>query len=448
MRASSIQLKTAIPGPRSLELQKRRDLAVSSSIAQLLPVFAARTQGALMEDVDGNLLLDFGGGIGCANGGHTDKAVVEAIQRQAEKFLHTCFMVSPYESYVRLAECLNRLAPGDSEKRTLLVNSGAEAVENAVKLARAYTGRPCILCFEGAYHGRTYMAMALTSKMRPYKEGFAPFPGAVFRAPYPQACGACAETGEERLSESLAALEKQILEVGAERFAAVILEPIQGEGGFVVPPRGFLQGVRELCDRYRIVFIVDEVQTGFGRTGKMFACEHEGVEPDLLVSAKSLGSGMPIAAVTGKVEIMNHPIAGALGGTYGGNPLACEAALATIDLFEREGLAERSEAIGQIFRARAERWQERFECIGEVRGIGGMQAIVLVTSRATGEPADKLTKDMARWAIAHGLLLVTAGTYGNVIRLLVPLVVSTDDLEAGLDIIEAGLEALAPEAVR
>ena len=439
----SIHLKTAIPGPQSLLLQRRRESAVASSVAQLLPVFAKRAHGAMLEDVDGNLLLDFAGGIGCANGGHADAGVVEAIQRQSERFLHTCFMVAPYESYVRLAEKLNAMAPGRSEKRTLFVNSGAEAVENAVKLARAYTKRPAVLCFEDAYHGRTYMAMSLTSKWKPYKSGFEPFPGETYRVPYPNPYSRTVSNGD-CLQHTLDAIDQLFAkQMAANSFAAIIVEPVLGEGGFIVPPAAFLPALRSLCDRHGILLIADEVQTGFGRTGRMFACEHSGVEPDLLLTAKSLAGGLPIAGIVGKAEIMNYPMAGAMGGTFGGNPLACEAALATIELFERERLCERSVEIGEIFHARAIDWQQRFYPIGDVRGLGGMQAIELVLDRSTREPATAMTRDLARYACEHGLLLVTAGTYGNVVRLLVPLVVEDDALHEGLDIIEAGLAALS-----
>lgn len=393
----------------------------------------------MLEDVDGNLLLDFAGGIGCANAGYSDAGVVAAIQKQSEKYLHTCFMAVPYESYVRLAEKLNAIAPGPSEKRTLFVNSGAEAVENAVKLARAFTKRPAILCFDDAYHGRTYMAMSLTSKLKPYKSGFEPFPGETYRVPYPNPY-ARTDSMTDCLEHTLNAMRRMFAnEVAAERFAAVIVEPVLGEGGFVVPPAAFLPALRSICDRHGILLIADEIQTGLGRTGKLFACEHSGVEPDLLLTSKSLASGLPLAGIIGKAEVMNHPMAGAMGGTFGGNPLACEAALATLEVLEREQLCERSIAIGDVFHRRAIEWQERFSCVGDVRGLGGMQAIELVLDRSTREPATAMTQALARYACEHGVLLVTAGAYGNVIRLLVPLVIDDDALREGLNVIEDGL---------
>jgi 4-aminobutyrate aminotransferase/(S)-3-amino-2-methylpropionate transaminase len=382
----------------------------------LTPVFVSRAHGAVIEDVDGNQLLDFAGGIGCANAGHAPPSVTAAIARQSEEFLHTCFMVAPYEGYVAVAERLNALAPGPSEKRTFLANSG-----------------------------RTYMAMALTSKVVPYKEGFAPFPGEVYRAPYPYCYRAGCEPGRHRCSmASEEELEASLFaSLGAEHFAAIIVEPVLGEGGFVVPPVEFVTGLRRICNRHGILLIADEVQTGFGRTGRLFACEHSGVEPDLLLTAKSLASGMPLAAITGKAEIMDHPVAGALGGTFGGNPVACAAALATLELFADGELSRRAIAIGERFLSRAREWQLRFPFIGDVRGIGAMQAIELVEDRATKKPANALVKIIAREAYEHGLILVTAGTYGNVIRLLAPLVATDEQIDEGLDVLEAALHVAA-----
>jgi len=409
----------------------------------LTPIFVKSAHGAVLEDVDGNLLLDFAGGIGCINAGHTSPSVVAAIQQQSEQSLHTCFMVAPYEGYIAVAERLNKLAPGSSPKRTFLANSGAEVVENAVKLARSYTGRSHILCFNHAYHGRTYMALALTSKAAPYKEGFAPFPGEVYRAPYPYCYRAgctdsshrCCMISEEELERSLFA------SFSPERFAAIIVEPILGEGGFVVPPSTFLPALRRICTRYGIVLIVDEVQTGFGRTGRLFACEHSGVEPDLLLTAKSLASGMPLAAITGKAEIMNHPIPGAIGGTFGGNPVSCAAALATLDLFANGELVRRALALGETFREHALAWQSTFPFLGDVRGLGAMQAIELVEDRHGKVPASALTKLIVRHAYERGLILATAGTYGNVIRLLVPLVATDEQMQEGVAVLEASMHA-------
>ena len=439
----AIALHTSIPGPKSLALAERRRKAVPSSVSMITPVFAKRAHGATIEDVDGNRLLDFAGGIGCTNAGHAPASVTQAIADQSAEFLHTCFMVAPYEGYVAVAERLNALAPGTSEKRTFLANSGAEVVENAIKLARSYTRREAILCFDDAYHGRTYMAMALTSKVVPYKEGFAPFPGEVYRAPYPHCYRAGCVPGEHLCCmKSEAELERTLFaSLDAEHVATIILEPVLGEGGFIVPPAEFLPALRRICNRHGIVLIVDEVQTGFGRTGKLFACNHANVEPDLLLTAKSLASGMPLAAITGKAEIMNHPVTGALGGTFGGNPVSCAAALATLDLFRDGTLSNRAVQLGERFRQRALEWQKSFPFIGDVRGLGAMQAIELVEDRDKKTPAASLTKTIAREAYQRGLILVTAGTYGNVIRLLVPLVATDEEMDEGLDVLEASMHA-------
>jgi 4-aminobutyrate aminotransferase/(S)-3-amino-2-methylpropionate transaminase len=442
--SKAISLITSIPGPRSLALAERRAQAVSSAISAITPVYVRRAHGAIVEDVDGNRLLDFAGGIGCVNAGHAPADVVKALQQQAEDFLHTCFMVAGYEGYIALAERLNRLAPGSSEKRTILLNSGAEAVENSIKIARSFTGRTTILCFDNAFHGRTYMAMALTAKEKPYKDGFAPFPGDVVRVPYPYCyrCD-CAKQSACCISSDTALAQNLFRDVHPGSVAAIIVEPVLGEGGFIVPPPEFLPALRRICSLHGIVLIADEIQTGFGRTGKLFACEHAGIEPDLLLTAKSIASGLPISAVTGKVEIMNHPVAGALGGTFGGNPLACAAALATLDLFEHSPLCDRSVAIGELFRRRALRWQQEFDCIGDVRGLGAMQAIEFVEDRITKKPDAALTKQIVKHACQNGLLLVTAGSYGNVLRLLVPISASDAEVEEGLDVIEAALHAVA-----
>jgi 4-aminobutyrate aminotransferase/(S)-3-amino-2-methylpropionate transaminase len=416
----SIQLKTAIPGPRSQELAARRAQAVPRGVSQLTPVFVSRAEGAVIEDVDGNQFLDFAGGIGCLNAGQRNAGVVAAIHAQADRFLHTCFMVTPYESYVRLAEKLNKIAPGPSPKKTLLLNSGAEAVENAIKIARAYTKRSGVICFEDAFHGRTLLTLSLTSKTHPYKAGFEPFPSDIYRIPY----GLPAERLEDTFHRVVA----------AESVAALIVEPVLGEGGFIVPPPGWLAAIAGICREHGIVFIADEVQTGFARTGRMFAIEHECIEPDLMVTAKSLGGGLPLAAVTGKASIMDHTGPGSLGGTFGGNPLACEAALAAIESIETGRLAARAVEIGRQFRTRVAAWQERFPEITAARGLGAMQAFELADAGAT--------KALAQHCYEHGLILVTAGTYGNVIRILMPLIVTDEQIAEGLDVMEAGLAAV------
>lgn len=437
----SIHLKTPVPGPRSLEIAARRAAAVPRGVSQLTPIFVARAEGAVIEDVDGNRFLDLAGGIGCLNFGHSNPAVVNAIQQQAARFLHTCFMVTPYESYVRLAEKLNAIAPCDGPNRTLLLNSGAEAVENAIKIARAYTRRPAVLCFEDAFHGRTMMTLALTSKTSPYKSGFEPFPGDVYRVPYAY-CYRCSYS----LSHPSCALHcahhledtfKRV--VAAESVAAVIAEPVLGEGGFVVPPPGWLEALREICSRHGILFIADEVQTGFGRTGRMFACDHSGVRADLVVTAKSLSGGLPLAAVTGRAEIMDHTGPGSLGGTFGGNPLACEAALAAIESIESQDLCRRALELGDRFRRRALRWKNDFPIIGDVRGLGAMQAIELVRPGPARTPASDEVRSLTRFCYENGVILVTAGTFGNVVRLLMPLVISDAQLDEALDVMESAL---------
>jgi len=407
----------------------------------ITPLFVARAEGAVIEDVDGNRLIDFGGGIGCLNAGHRSPRVVAALRTQLDRFLHTCFHVTPYESYVKLAERLNTLTPGKFPKKTMFVNSGAEAVENAVKIARCYTKRPAVVCFEDAFHGRTLMTMSLTSKVQPYKSGFGPFVSDVYRVPYAY-CYRCAYSLEYPSCEIFCAhhLEdtfKRVVE--AESVAAIVAEPVLGEGGFVAPPREFFETLQQVCRRRGILFIADEVQTGFGRTGALFACERYGIEPDILVSAKSLAGGLPLAAVTGRAEIMDSPGVGGLGGTFGGNPMACEAALAALETFEAEDLASRANQLGERFAHRALQWQERWPLVGDVRGMGAMRAIELVRSRDSREPAEEETKQIVRYCYEHGLVVLSAGTYGNVIRLLVPLVIADEQFEEGLQVLEAAL---------
>jgi 4-aminobutyrate aminotransferase / (S)-3-amino-2-methylpropionate transaminase / 5-aminovalerate transaminase len=442
---STIQLGTSIPGPRSQALMRRRNAAVAKAVYHATPVFVAKAEGAVIEDVDGNRLIDFAGGIGCINTGHRAPSVVDAIRRQLGHFLHTSFNVLPYESYVTLAERLNDLTPGRFAKKTIFVNTGAEAVENAIKLARFHTKRPAIISFEDAFHGRTYMAMAVTSKTHPYKAGFEPFPGEVYRIPYAY-CYRCSyslqyPSCEVHCARHIEDTFKRV--VAVESVAAVIVEPILGEGGFVTPPPEFYPTLSEICRKHGILLIADEVQTGFARAGATFACERFGLEPDLIAMAKSLSGGLPLAAVTGRAEIMDGPAAGQLGGTFGGNPAACEAALAVLDLMEKENLNARANHLGEIFRERAAEWQQRWELIGEVRGLGAMQAMELVRSRATREPADTETKEIAQFCYEHGLVLITAGTYGNVIRLLMPLVITDAQMNEGLDVLEAALASVA-----
>jgi 4-aminobutyrate aminotransferase / (S)-3-amino-2-methylpropionate transaminase / 5-aminovalerate transaminase len=442
---STIQLRTSIPGPRSQALMRRRNAAVPQAVFHATPVFVAKAEGAVIEDVDGNRFIDFAGGIGCLNTGHLAPAVVDAIRRQLDRFLHTSFNVLPYESYVTLAERLNTLTPGQFAKKTLFFNSGAEAVENAIKIARFYTKRTAILSFEDAFHGRTYMAMALTSKTHPYKAGFEPFPSDIYRIPYAY-CYRCSYSLQYPACEIHCARHiedtfKRV--VAAESVAAVIVEPILGEGGFVTPPAEFYSILSEICRKHGILMIADEVQTGFARTGATFACERFSLEPDLIAMAKSLGGGLPLAAVTGRAEIMDAPGAGQLGGTFAGNPVACEAALAVLDLIEKENLNARANQLGERFRKRAAEWQRRWELVGDVRGLGAMQALELVRSRTSRTPADTETKEISQFCYEHGLITITAGSYSNVIRLLMPIVITDGQMEEALDVLEAALAAVA-----
>lgn len=437
----TIQLKTEIPGPRSRALMARREAAVPRGPYNSVPIFMASAEGATLEDVDGNRYLDFAGGIGCLNVGHRSPRVTSALREQLEKHLHLCFAVTPYESYIALAEKLNALAPGKAAKKTVIVNTGAEAVENAVKIARAFTKRPAVICFEDAFHGRTLLTMSLTSKTHPYKAGFQPFASDIYRIPfaypYRGQSGATAETFAHYLEDAFKRL------VAPESVAAVIAEPVLGEGGFIVPPREYFALLQKICRQHGILFIADEVQSGFARTGKWFASEHFGIEPDLIAMAKSLGGGMPIAAVTGRAELMDAPGVGSLGGTFCGHPLSCAAALAVIETIEKENLLARSTAIGRRFEERARTWQKKWPLIGEVRGLGGMCAMELVRDTSTREPADAETKQLARFCYEHGLVTITAGTFNNVIRILVPLVVTDEQFDEGLAVIEAALAAVA-----
>src|SRR5437867_912579 len=384
-----IKLKTTIPGPKSRALAERRDAAVPRGLSHATPLYVARAQEAWLEDVDGNRFLEFAGGIGCINTGHRNETILLAIEAQPQNFLHTCSQVTPYENYVSLAERLNQITPGKFPKKTILLNTGAEAVENAIKIARAHTGRSGIIAFEDAFHGRTMMALALTSKTHPYKAGFAPFPSDVYRIPYAY-CYRCSyslkyPSCNVHCARHLEDTFKRV--VASEDVAAVVAEPVLGEGGFVAPPPEFFRIILDICHKHGVLFIADEVQTGFGRTGKVFASEHYGIEPDLIVTAKSLGGGLPLAAVTGRAEIMDAPGPGGLGGTFAGNPLSCAAALAVLDLFEKENLLARANELGERFQRRAHEWQRRWPIVGDVRGLGGMQAIELVQSQETKAPA-------------------------------------------------------------
>lgn len=435
------QLVTEIPGPNSQKLLARKENYVSRGPSNLLPVFAAEARGALIKDVDGNVFIDFAGGIGVINAGHCPPAVVESIQKQAAKYLHTCWHVVMYEPYVELAEKLAAITPGNFPKKTMFVNSGAEAVENAVKIARKYTGRTGIISLENAFHGRTLMTMTLTSKVKPYKFGFGPFAPDVYKIPSAY-CYRC-PYGAQYPGCGLECAEKFrrffITEFPAENIAAFIAEVVQGEGGFIVQPKEFLQRIKAICEENGILFIADEIQTGFGRTGSLFAIDQYGIEPDLITMAKSLAAGLPLSAVTGRAEIMDAPSPGEIGGTYGGNPLACTAGLEVIKLVEKENLCQRAEQIGARMENRLKEMQDKYELIGDVRRLGAMVAIELVKDRKTKEPAPVETKQAAAGCHQKGLIVLPAGVFSNVLRFLVPLVIEDEVLERGLDILEQSL---------
>jgi len=431
----TIELKTEVPGPRSREVLDRLAASVAAPLQITFPIAAAHAHGATITDVDGNVFIDFAGGVGCLNVGHTHPHVVAAAIDQVERFTHTDFTVVPYEVYATLSERLLRLSPFTGAAKAAFFNAGTEAVENAVKFARAYTGRHAVIGFEGAFHGRTYLSLALTSKVNPYKAGLGPFAPEVYRVPYPNLFRG------PTAAEALAALRRAFSTlVAAEDVAAIVFEPVQGEGGFIPAPAEFVHGLREICDEHGIVFVCDEVQSGFARTGRFFAIEHFDVEPDLITVAKSIAMGIPLSGVLGKAEIMDAPVSGGVGGTYVGNPVAQAAAVAVLDVIEEEGLVERSAAIGDAMRARMETWRERWPQVGDVRGLGAMLAIELVSEGTT--PAPELASRVIEAALERGLLLLKAGVGGNCIRVLVPLVISDAELDEALGVWEEALAAV------
>ncbi|RKO68046.1 4-aminobutyrate--2-oxoglutarate transaminase [Desulfofundulus salinus] len=441
-----LQKVTAIPGPRSNNLLEKKNRYVARGISNATPVFVAEAKGALIKDVDGNEFIDFYGGIGTLNAGHCPEPVVKAIKSQADKLLHTCFMVTMYENYVDLAEKLAGLCPVKGEsKKVMFANSGAEAVENAVKIARFYSKKPGIIAFECAFHGRTLMAMSLTSKVKPYKFGFGPFAPEVYKVPsaycyrcyYNSTYPECGLHCLENFTRFFAA------EVPPENIAAMIIEPVQGEGGFIVPPPEFLPGLQKLCEKHGIVFIVDEVQTGFARTGKMFAVEHWGVQPDLMTVAKSIASGLPLSGVVGRAEVMDAPDPGHIGGTYGGNPISCAAALATIDYMQEQKLADRAARIGEMALGRLRAMQEKYPLIGDVRGLGAMVAMELVKDRKTKEPAKDETARIIQECYKRGLIIISAGIFSNVVRMLMPLTITDEQLDLGFSILEEVMAEVA-----
>lgn len=411
-------------------IHELRNKVIATGFASGTMCYIESAKGAIIKDIEGNEYIDFAGGIAVMNVGHSHPKVVAALKDQAEKFTHTCFMVNPYDSAVKLADKLSEITPGDFPKKTLLANSGAEAVENAVKIARYYTKRPAIIVFDNAFHGRTLLTMTMTSKVKPYKFGFGPFAPEIYRMPFGDV------VGPDKLKDFF------IKHVNPENVAAVIAEPVQGEGGFIAPPPGYFQVISEICKENGILFISDEIQTGMGRTGKMFAIEHWDVEPDLIIVAKSLAAGMPLSAVVGKQEIMDSVHAGGLGGTYSGNPLACRAALAVLEAFEEENLLEKSQILGNKLNERFKKWQETFDIVGEVRGMGAMLGLALFKG-ANKEPAADETKQLVKFCYDRKLNILACGSYGNVIRILVPFVVTDEQLEKGLGIIEEGLKEIS-----
>ena len=445
---ASIQLKTEIPGPRSKALLARRATAVPNGLGKATDVVVERAEGALVHDVDGNTFIDFIGGIGALAVGHCPPPIVDAMHTEAQHLIHMCSLVGTYESYVRLCELLNEVTPGAFAKKTLLANSGAEAVENAVKAARAYTRRPGVICFEGGYHGRTLLTLSLTSKYSLFKKGMGPFASDIVRLPMPNVYRAQeGMSAEQCVSWGISQLEQAfVAQVDPSEVAAIVIEPVQGEGGFVpVPPR-FLQRIRQLCDEHGIVMIADEVQCGFARTGKLFALEHYGLAADIIVTGKSLGAGMPISATTGRAEIMDATHTGGMGGTYGGNPVTCVAAIAAIEMMRQPAFLARAERIGEMLRETLDGWKARHPIIGDVRGLGSMMLIELVKDRETKEPAPDETLAIIKGAFQKGVIAMRAGLFTNGIRFLPPLTITDDQLREGLDVIEQALAEVEARA--
>ncbi len=433
----------ALPGPKSKALLERRQAAVVKGVSNGVPSFAAKAEGALITDVDGNTFIDFVGAIGTMNVGHCHPKVKEALHKQVDEYIHPGFNVMMYEPYIELCEKLIALAPGDHEKQAILFNSGAEAVENAVKVARKYTKRSGVISFSRAYHGRTLLTMTMTSKVKPYKYEFGPFAPEVYKAPFPYTYRRPEGTTEEQYIDSVISQFEDFFvnDVAPESVAAVIMEPVQGEGGFIPAPQKFIQAVYDICKKHGILFIADEIQTGFGRTGKQFAIEHFGIVPDLMTVSKSMAAGVPISGLIGRKEVMDAAAPGELGGTYSGSPLGCAAALAVIDIMEEEKINERGAVLGQLVMDRLNKLGEKYDAIGEVRGLGSMVAVELVKDRTTKEPNKELTNAIIAEANNRGLLVISAGAYGNVLRFLMPLVITDEQVAEGLDILEEAFEA-------
>ena len=433
-----IQLKTSLPGPKGLAALERRKNALPNGLAKSTDVVVEKAEGALVWDVDGNQLLDFAGGIGMINVGHRNEKVVNAIKEQLDKYIHTCTLVTTMEPYLELAELLNSVTPGNFPKKTLLANSGSEAVENAVNIAKYYTKRNAVLCFEGAYHGRTLLTLSLTSKYALFKKGFGSYVSDIYRIPAPNTYrGIEGMTEEQYVNHCIKKLDEAFIsQVDADSLAAIIIEPVQGEGGFLPIPKAYLQKLRDICDKHGIVFIADEIQCGAGRTGKLYAIEHTGVVPDMVVSAKSIGAGMPISAVTGKAEMMDAPHLGGIGGTYGGSPVACVAAIEAIKILNSPAFLQRVHEVGEIIRATLEGWKEKYKLVGDVRGIGAMRLVEFVKDRDNKEPDADATLEIIKDAVAHGLIMIRAGLFSNCIRLLPPIVITDEQLKEGLQVLE------------
>ena len=432
------KLLTSIPGPKSQEVIKRRAEAVSASLGMAIPVVVEKAGGGVIVDIDGNSIIDMGAGIAVVNVGNSADRVVKNVKEQVEAFTHTCFMIAPYLGYIQVCEALNRLTPGDHKKKSALFNSGAEAVENAVKIARNFTKRQAVVVFEHGYHGRTNLTMAMTAKNMPYKDGFGPFTPEVYRMPmsYPYRCDSCSGACQESVLDTV--LHKIEKEIGAKNVACIVIEPILGEGGFIVPCKGFLPGLVKFCNENGILFVADEVQTGFARTGQMFACEDESIIPDLITTAKGIAGGLPLAAVTGRADVMDSIHPSGLGGTFGGSPIACAAALGAIATIEEENLVERANELGLIMRQSLEAMKKKYPIIGDVRGRGAMQAIELVIP-GSKDPNPAALTSVIKYCQQNGVLILSAGTYSNVIRLLPPLVMPEHLLKEALEVLEAGL---------
>lgn len=442
----TIQLKTTLPGPKSQAILKRRADSMPAGLAKSTEVVVADAKGAVVTDVDGNTLLDFAGAIGVMNIGHCAPNVVKAIKEQAEKYIHTCALVTTFEPMVELCEALNRITPGDHQKKTLLSNSGSEAVENAINISRYYTKRKGVICFEGGYHGRTLLTLSLTSKHGLFKKGFGPFGGDIYRLPAPNVFRRPIQMNEEEyIDHCIAQLRNALIsQVDPSDLAAILIEPVQGEGGFIPMPKKFLQEIRNICNETGAMMICDEIQSGFMRTGKLFACEHYQIVPDFITMAKSMGAGLPIAATTGRAEVMDAVHLGGVGGTYGGSPVTCSAALEVIREMTTDAFAEQANKIGSIIEQRLKEWKEKYQIIGDVRGLGPMRLVEFVKDRSTRTPDPDLTLKIIRDAVSNGIILIRAGLYSNCIRLLPPLVITEAQCHEGLDVLEAAIKRALP----